>query len=56
MSFGKTMYQMLIAGSQAYAKWERGLTIPDIEKAAALAKVYGITINNQGLSYDSSCY
>ena len=30
---------------QAYAKWERGLTIPDIEKAAALAKVYGITID-----------
>ena len=22
MSFGKTMYQMLIAGSQAYAKWD----------------------------------
>ena len=30
---------------QAYAKWERGLTIPDIEKAAALAKVYDITID-----------
>ena len=30
---------------QAYAKWERGLTIPDIEKASALAKVYGITID-----------
>ena len=30
---------------QAYAKWERGLTIPDIEKAVALAKVYGITID-----------
>ena len=31
---------------QAYAKWERGLTIPDIEKAALLAKEYGITIDS----------
>ena len=30
---------------QAYAKWERGTTTPDIDKAAALAKVYGITID-----------
>ena len=31
---------------QAYAKWEQGLTTPDIEKASQLAKVYGITIDN----------
>ncbi|MCR4645734.1 MAG: helix-turn-helix domain-containing protein [Oscillospiraceae bacterium] len=31
---------------QAYAKWERGLTIPDIEKAALIAKEYGITIDS----------
>ena len=31
---------------QAYAKWENGLTTPDIEKASALADVYGITLDN----------
>ena len=30
---------------QAYAKWENGSTVPDIEKAAVLAKVYGITLD-----------
>jgi AbrB family looped-hinge helix DNA binding protein len=30
---------------QAYAKWENGLTIPDIEKAALLAQVYGVTLD-----------
>ena len=30
---------------QAYAKWEQGLTVPDIEKASQLAKVYGMTID-----------
>ncbi len=31
---------------QAYAKWESGATTPDIEKAAKLAKVYGVTIDS----------
>ena len=31
---------------QAYAKWESGATIPDIEKAAMLARVYGITVDS----------
>ena len=31
---------------QAYAKWERGLTVPDVEKTSQLAEVYGITIDN----------
>ena len=31
---------------QAYAKWENGMTIPDIEKASLLAQVYGITIDS----------
>lgn len=31
---------------QAYAKWESGATIPDIEKCSCLAKLYGITIDN----------
>ena len=30
---------------QAYAKWERGTTIPDIEKCSLLAEVYGTTID-----------
>lgn len=30
---------------QAYAKWESGATIPDIEKAARLAEIYGVTID-----------
>ena len=31
---------------QAYAKWENGSTVPDIDKASQLAKVYGIPIDN----------
>lgn len=30
---------------QAYAKWETGATIPDVDKAAILAKVYGVTVD-----------
>ncbi|MBR4204923.1 MAG: helix-turn-helix domain-containing protein [Clostridia bacterium] len=30
---------------QAYAKWESGATVPDIEKAARLAEVYGVTVD-----------
>ena len=29
----------------AYAKWESGATIPDIDKAARLAQVYGVTLD-----------
>lgn len=31
---------------QAYAKWETGATVPDIEKCSLLAKVYGVTIDS----------
>ena len=31
---------------QAYAKWESGATIPDIEKCSCLAELYGITIDS----------
>ncbi len=31
---------------QAYAKWESGATIPDINKAALLAGIYGITVDS----------
>ena len=30
---------------QAYAKWESGATVPDIEKCARLAQVYGTTVD-----------
>ncbi len=30
---------------QAYAKWESGVTVPDIEKCKRLADVYGVTID-----------
>ena len=30
---------------QAYAKWESGVTIPDIEKCKRLADTYGITVD-----------
>ena len=31
---------------QAYAKWESGATVPDIEKCCRLASLYGITIDS----------
>ena len=31
---------------QAYAKWECGDTIPDIEKCSRLAQIYGISIDS----------
>ena len=31
---------------QAYAKWEKGDTVPDVEKCARLAEIYGTTIDN----------
>lgn len=31
---------------QAYAKWENGATIPDIEKCSLLAGVYGVTLDS----------
>ena len=31
---------------QAYAKWESGATIPDIDKASQLARVYGVTVDS----------
>lgn len=30
---------------QAYAKWEAGMTVPDIEKCRRLADLYGVTID-----------
>lgn len=31
---------------QAYAKWESGATVPDIEKCSMLAEVYGVTVDS----------
>ena len=31
---------------QAYAKWERGDTIPDVEKCSRLAAIYGVSIDS----------
>ena len=31
---------------QAYAKWETGATVPDIEKCKRLADIYGVTIDS----------
>ncbi len=31
---------------QAYAKWESGATVPDVDKCALLASVYGTTIDS----------
>lgn len=31
---------------QAYAKWESGATVPDVEKASRLAELYGVTIDS----------
>lgn len=31
---------------QAYAKWERGDTMPDIEKCSRLAEIYGVSIDS----------
>ena len=38
--------EMINISRQAYAKWESGATVPDIEKAAQLAKVYGVTLDS----------
>lgn len=31
---------------QAYAKWEKGMTVPDVEKCAALADFYQVSIDS----------
>ena len=31
---------------QAYAKWESGATVPDIQKCALLAGIYGVTVDS----------
>lgn len=31
---------------QAYAKWESGATVPDIEKCSRLAEIYGVSLDS----------
>lgn len=31
---------------QAYAKWEKGETVPDVERCKKLAELYGVTIDS----------
>lgn len=31
---------------QAYAKWEKGESVPDVERAQKLAELYGVTIDS----------
>ena len=31
---------------QAYAKWEKGITLPDIQNCHLIAKLYGVTIDS----------
>lgn len=31
---------------QAYAKWEKGETVPDVERCQRLAELYGVTIDS----------
>lgn len=46
---------------QAYAKWENGATVPDIEKCLLLSEVYGVTVDSlvksqatdEGLSFST---
>ena len=42
----ETIAEKIGISRQAYAKWETGATIPDIEKCSALAEVYGTTIDS----------
>ncbi|MBO5999081.1 MAG: helix-turn-helix domain-containing protein [Lachnospiraceae bacterium] len=38
--------EMAGVSRQAYARWENGTAVPDIEKCSLLAKVYGTTIDS----------
>lgn len=38
--------EMLNISRQAYAKWESGATVPDIEKCTRLAQIYNVTLDS----------
>ena len=40
---------------QAYAKWEKGVTVPDVESCGILAELYNVTVDSllkDNISYD----
>ncbi len=41
----ETIAEKIGISRQAYAKWETGATVPDIEKCVRLAEVYGTTVD-----------
>ena len=42
----KNVAEKIDISRQAYAKWESGATVPDIDKCKKLADIYGITIDS----------
>ncbi|MBR0139717.1 MAG: helix-turn-helix domain-containing protein [Firmicutes bacterium] len=38
--------EMIGISRQAYAKWESGATVPDVERASRLAEVYGVSLDS----------
>lgn len=42
----ETVAEVIGISRQAYAKWEQGDTIPDVEKCMKLAEYYGTTIDS----------
>ena len=41
----ETVAEQLGISRQAYAKWESGGAVPDVERAAQLAELYGVTLD-----------
>ena len=42
----ETIAEKIGISRQAYAKWETGATVPDIEKSKRIADIYGVTIDS----------
>ena len=42
----ETVSEKLGISRQAYAKWESGGAVPDVERAAQLAALYGVTVDS----------
>ena len=42
----KEVAEKINISRQAYAKWERGDTIPDVEKCSRLAEIFGVSIDS----------
>lgn len=40
------MAEKIGVSRQAYAKWEKGETVPDVERCQKLAELYGVTIDS----------